>query len=104
MKVVYTDEALADLDSILEYISSHYPATYPRFERRLQMVQARIAAWPESAQEVAERPGIRVVPLIRYPYKIFYRIEKERVEILHVYHAARRAPWKKSDRAYTNKP
>jgi plasmid stabilization system protein ParE len=50
MKVVYTDEALADLDSILGYISAHYPATYPRFERRLQMVQARIAAWPETVK------------------------------------------------------
>jgi plasmid stabilization system protein ParE len=56
-------------------------------------VIARIGAWPESAEEVAERPGVRVVPLIRYPYKIFYRVTTEAVEILYIHHAARQAPW-----------
>jgi plasmid stabilization system protein ParE len=32
------------------------------------------------------------VPLGRYPYKIFYRVTEESVEILHVHHAARQ-PW-----------
>jgi plasmid stabilization system protein ParE len=63
MKVVYTDEALADLDEILEYIASHYPAVHALFERRLRAIEARISAWPESAPTVAERPGIRVVPI-----------------------------------------
>lgn len=49
MRVVYTDEALADLEAIVEFIASHYPASYPSFERRLQIVEARIAAWPHSA-------------------------------------------------------
>src|SRR5262249_6343530 len=31
--------------------------------------------------------------LIRYPYKIFYRINGGAVEILHVHHAVRRPPW-----------
>jgi hypothetical protein len=34
-------------------------------------VIARIGDWPDSAQEVAERPGVRTVPLIRYLYKVF---------------------------------
>jgi len=93
MKVVYTDAALADLDEILDYISSHYPTVYASFERRLRTIEARIGAWPESAPEVVERPGVRVVPLIRYPYKIFYRIENDIVEILYIHHSARRAPW-----------
>ena len=93
MKVVYTDEALADLEAILEFIASHYPASYASFERRLQTIEARISAWPQSAQEVAQRPGVRAMPLIRFPYRIFYRIQNEVVEILHIYHAARRPPW-----------
>ena len=42
---------------------------------------------------IAERTGVRVVPLIRYPYKVFYRITNEAIEILYIHHAARRAPW-----------
>ena len=89
MKVVFTTEALADLDGILSYIAKHYPAISEAFQNRLHAVIARIAKWPESAQVVAERPGVRVVPLIRYPYKIFYQISDETVEILYVHHAAR---------------
>jgi toxin ParE1/3/4 len=71
MKVVYTDEALHNLDGILGYIASNYPTVSAAFERRLRTVITRIGAWPESAEEVDERPGVRVVPLVRYPYKVF---------------------------------
>lgn len=93
MKVVYTDEALDNLDGILAFIASNYPTIAAAFEKRLRTAVARIGAWPESAEEVAERPGVRVVPLIRYPYKIFYRITSEAVEILYIHHTARQAPW-----------
>ena len=39
-----TQEALADLDAILEFISSHYPGVYAAFERRIQALEARIGA------------------------------------------------------------
>jgi toxin ParE1/3/4 len=44
--------------------------------------------WPDSAQEVAERPGVRAVPLLRYPYKVFYRNTGEVVEIMYIHHTA----------------
>jgi plasmid stabilization system protein ParE len=93
MRVRYTNEALRDLDEILSYIAAQYPAVFISFERRLRSVVRRIGAWPDSAQELAERPGVRVVPLIRYPYKIFYQVAGDAVETLHIHHAARRAPW-----------
>lgn len=89
MKVVYTTEALADLDGIFSYIANHHPAVSEAFQIRLHAVIARVSRWPESAQEVTERPGVRVVPLIRYPYKIFYQVSNDTIEILHVHHAAR---------------
>ena len=89
MKVVFTDDALRDLDEILQYISEHYPSVYRPFETRLRTIVTRIGTWPESAQEVDQRPGIRSVPFIRYPYKIFYHVLADRVEVLHVHHSAR---------------
>ena len=74
-------------------VATTYPAKSAAFERRLRTVVMRIGAWPESAEEVAERPGVRVVPLIRYPYKVFYRVTSDAVEILYIHHVARRAPW-----------
>ena len=63
MKVIFTEDALRDLDGILEYIAANYPTISTSFEKRLRAVLARVGAWPESAQTVAERPGVRVVPL-----------------------------------------
>ncbi|HXD44166.1 MAG TPA: type II toxin-antitoxin system RelE/ParE family toxin [Pseudolabrys sp.] len=89
MKVVFTDDALRDLDDIFRFISERYPVIYRQFEGRLRAIVTRIGTWPESAQEVAEMPGIRSVPFLRYPYRLFYRVLADRVEILHVHHAAR---------------
>jgi toxin ParE1/3/4 len=67
MKVIFTEEALANLDAILEYAEAHYPGLSTRLEERVKTVVARIAAWPESAQAITGKPGIRMAPLTRYP-------------------------------------
>jgi plasmid stabilization system protein ParE len=69
----------------------------PIVERRIRSVVAHIARWPESSRRSAERPGVRVVPLGRYPYKIFYQVSGDAVEILHIHHAARQ-PWDDQNR------
>ena len=92
MRVVLTDEALRDLDSILAYTEANHPAAAPALERRLRTSLRRIGAWPESAQPVAGRPGLRMVPLVRYPFRIFYRVANNQVEILHIHHTARLTP------------
>ena len=50
MKVVYTEEALRDLDAIADWLIVHYPAVAPAVERRIRSVVARIARWPESSR------------------------------------------------------
>ena len=89
MKVAFTSAALADLDDLLSYTSLNYPDVLPALERRIRAVLERIEQWPESAREVSGRAGVRVVPLIRYPYRIFYQITTDRTAILHIHHAAR---------------
>jgi toxin ParE1/3/4 len=59
-----------------------------RCERRVR----NVARWPESARRSATRANVRVTSLGRYPYKIFYRVADDTLEILHIHHAARQ-PW-----------
>lgn len=92
MKVVYTDAALRDLDDITAWLSVHYPGLGVAVDQRMRIVVAHIARWPESMRASAHRPGVRVATLGRFPYKIFYRVRGDTVEILHIHHAAR-APW-----------
>ena len=93
MKVIYTEEALRDLDEILEFIELNYPAISSAFEKRLRSVEQRIGRWPKSAQEVEQRRGVHVVSLVRYPYRLFYQVTNNMVEVLHIHHAARQEPW-----------
>jgi toxin ParE1/3/4 len=93
MKVEYSNRVLADLRKL----SAGSQATFGHrvaavLEARIRAIVEQIRQAPESAPRVEQRPGVRVVPLVRYPYKIFYRIPNDTVRILHVRHTSRR-PW-----------
>ncbi|MGZ8323215.1 MAG: type II toxin-antitoxin system RelE/ParE family toxin [Rhodoplanes sp.] len=96
MKVRFTEEALKDLDEIAGFLAEKYPAIAPAVEQRIRAVVARIARWPKSARRSAGRAGVHVAPLGRYPYKVFYRVTDQGVEILHIHQAARE-PWDEDD-------
>ena len=92
MKVEYSNRAVADLRKLSADSRDYGEAVTAAVEERLRRVIAHIAEYPEAAQGVDDRPGVHVIPLIRYPYKIFYRVLADRVRILHVRHTSRR-PW-----------
>jgi plasmid stabilization system protein ParE len=74
MKVRHSKLALAELDAILSDLAAKNPTAAQRFEHRIRQVDERIGRFPNGFQEVAERPGVRRVPLVRYPYLIFYKV------------------------------
>jgi toxin ParE1/3/4 len=92
VKVVYTDPALRDLNEITAWLKQHYPGLGRAVERRLEVVVGHLARWPESMRHSMQRSGVRVAPLGRYPYRIFYRVHEDTIEILHIHHTARE-PW-----------
>lgn len=94
MKVEYSNRALSDLRKISadsRRIFGDRVAT--ELGVRIQTIVERIRRAPESAPPVEQRSGVRVVLLIRYPYKIFNRILQDRIRILHIRHTSRR-PWR----------
>jgi toxin ParE1/3/4 len=93
MKVRYASRALAELDAILADLAAKNPLAAERFEQRISQIAERIGRFPEGYQEVAQRPGVRRVPLVRYPYLIFYKTYPDEVVILRVVHGARKEPW-----------
>ncbi len=92
MRLRFTEAALRDLDEIMQYIGTHFPGSEAGFEHRLRQCLARIERWPAGAQAVASRADVRVIPLVRYPYRLFYRTYPDEVAILHIHHTARRDP------------
>jgi toxin ParE1/3/4 len=91
MKLVYSRRALADLDEIATYYAaSASPAIAESIGRRLGDVVDRICRLPEAAPRVSQRSHVRVAAVVRYPFRIFYRVRDDTIDILHIRHTARR--------------
>ena len=82
----WTEHAVAQLESVAEYVSLSSPVyaeqLLDRIARRLE--QAR--EFPESGRVVSEfaRPDVR--ELIEWPYRLVYRVHPGTIEILSVLH------------------
>ncbi|WP_082641423.1 type II toxin-antitoxin system RelE/ParE family toxin [Bradyrhizobium yuanmingense] len=91
MKVVWSREALADLEDIATYYASNAsPAIADAIGRRLADVIERVRRAPFSSPRVTQRSQVRVATVVRYPFRIFYRVTGEFVHIVHIRHASRR--------------
>ena len=93
MRVVLSRLALAELDEILAYIAERSPRGANNVEMRFRHAFDLIARHPEAAERVVQRPGVRRLPLVRYPYAVYYEIGPEAVTVLQIIHCARRQPW-----------
>lgn len=92
MKLAFSRFALAELDEILAYVAERSPLGASHVEARMRRAFDHIAHYPEAAEEVAQRPGVRRLPLARYPYVIYYEVGAGEVTILRILHGARRQP------------
>jgi len=93
MKVIFGRRALRNVQKILaDSERSFGSAAADALEKRISRSVAQLADAPESAPRLANRPETRVLWLVGYPFRIFYRLRKDAVEISHVRHTSRR-PW-----------
>lgn len=89
MQVVLTDEAVRDLEEIGDYIARDSPVRARTFVSELLAAALRIGDTPQGFLLVPryERHGVR--RLVHGAYLIFYRVEDDRVSIIHILHGAR---------------
>jgi toxin ParE1/3/4 len=91
MKLVYSRRAVADLSEIaIYYAANTSPAIAEAIERRLAHVIDRICRAPEAAPRISQRSQVRAATVVRYPFRIFYRIRGNTIDILHIRHTSRR--------------
>ena len=91
MKVRYRGRALADLEQIFHYIDKRSSSGARNVIDEIHAAINAIAEYPLSEQQTSY-PRIHVKIVRRYRYRIFYVVEADQIEILHVRHGARR-PW-----------
>ena len=91
MKVRYTPRARGDIEALAQHLAERSPGGAANVLRAIYAGVDFIAEHPEASAR-ADEPETRVKIVVRYRYKIFYRIDGDAVDIVHIRHAARR-PW-----------
>jgi toxin ParE1/3/4 len=88
VKLRYTLPALADLNSILDYIAAHSPQGAKRVQGRIQSIIGLLVSHPDIGIRTDD-PTIRRLATPPYPYLVFYEIAETEIIIHTVRHAAR---------------
>jgi toxin ParE1/3/4 len=89
--VRFTPRAESDLAEILDFPVPLSPEGARRVAASLEVAIRIIANHPFGARKTG-RPLLFVKIVRRYPYKIFYRVRDDAIEIVHIRHTSRR-PW-----------
>jgi plasmid stabilization system protein ParE len=92
VKVRYSSRALLDLAEIGDYLAERSPTGARAVEHAIRRTVLLIADFPGSGRAVEQRRDARVLPVLGYPYLIFYTVRADTVFVLHVRHAKRAAP------------
>ena len=85
-RIEWTDDAVANLDAIVDYVAAFNPAAAGRLAERLIAVADSLAEFPERGRDAG---GGRREMTIVWPYVLRYRVDPDRVTILRIRHGAR---------------
>lgn len=91
-KILFTEDALADLESILDFIRADNQSAAEEFgEAPLDHINL-LREFPHIGTSVRLRPSVR--KMIHSPIRIYYRVDEKKslVEVLHFWQVARREP------------
>ena len=85
-RIVWTAEAVDNLDAIADYIEAFHPPAAARMAARLIALADSLAEFPDRGRDAGN--GRREMTIVA-PYVLRYRVEEERVIILRIRHSAR---------------
>ena len=80
MRIRYRPTALAQLDAIFDYLKDRNPAAARRVIATIKHSIDLLADFPRSAKP-SEIPGIREMPIVKYPYVVFYAVDDDAQEV-----------------------
>lgn len=90
MRIVYTRNALRQLDEILIYIEERSPQGASRVKARIEDLLALLTKHA-SVGQTTSRAGQRRLVISPYPYAMFYRVKDDMVIVQRIRHTARRS-------------
>ena len=93
-ELIWAPSARLDLKQIASYIADSRPEASARFIKNLFHSVEHLKDFPEAGRTVPEFGDPSIREIIRKPCRIVYRIKQEKdiIEIVRIWHAARGTP------------
>jgi toxin ParE1/3/4 len=92
MTPVWSPEAIADIASLRDYIEQDDPAAAQRVALHIvRNVETLLSRHPEMGRP-GRVPGTRELVIPRTPFIVPYRLQGDTIQVLRVFHGARRWP------------
>jgi len=91
MKVELSPRAAADLEAIRDYLLPLSPQGAERVRQGVAATVDLLTAFPRAGRET-DVPGIRMLPVLHYPFLVYHTITEDLLVVVHIRHAARAAP------------
>jgi toxin ParE1/3/4 len=91
MKIHWSSAAVADLESVAQYIQLNNPKAAVRTADRIEAATLNLRQFPNVGRP-GEVIGTREIPVNGVPYIIVYRVSAGEVQILRVFHTSRDWP------------
>jgi plasmid stabilization system protein ParE len=86
MKLQWTQEAMDRLEAIRDYIAEHNKQAADREIRRIALRAYQLTAASHLGRQVPEYQNPEIREILERPYRIIYRIQHEKIDILSVMH------------------
>ena len=83
-ELIWTEPALHDLDAIADYIARDNPEAARELVQGVFRHVEQLSEHPKSGSVPKELRGLKYRQIVEPPCRVFYRIAKNRVVILHV--------------------
>lgn len=83
-QLIWTEPALSDLDAIADYIALDKPYAAKALVARVFLHVEQLQSQPKSGSLVRELPNATYRQIVEPPCRIFYRIDGEKIYVLHV--------------------
>ena len=90
MRIVYSPQAIEDLETYVAYVARSNPDAAARLAQRVLAVVDRLAHGAFEGPEHGLHSGERVRSWPVYPLRIYYSRDADTLSILRIYHQARR--------------
>jgi len=88
-RLIWTLQAVEDMEAICNFIARDSPRYAQLFAQRVFSAAERLSLFPSSGRVVPEILQDDIREVLLGNYRVIYRIKREEVQVLAVYHSAR---------------